>query len=305
MSRAQRPPAETVETVPSLVDSRPLGRTDLTGHLWQAPGAVVLDGELSWTEAVAVIPSGTRYLLEGDVEPRPRRLRESSVSATSHFLALAGFDVDGPGAAQHLADHARRYWIPDLCPHGLPESHCWTMGGGEVAAAHRAAVALDALRGGFHGVRQRNPLSVRRIDDLLSWPVLPNSAQWRSEAERDGGRLTRGRSRALLDQWATAALAACGVTPGVFWATGSGFPLVSLGSATGMGLHLLNVIQDGGRDEPAPPTSCEVCGAPVVLSRRPRAGDGIYCRAETCQRERRRINKQRTRAVAATEGVAR
>lgn len=232
-----------------------------------------------------------------------------------------------PLAAEHLAEHVRRFSRPDLCSHGLPVWHehprrsdghggrfaCRMLNpksdlvGVKVVDVQAMIQTFDALADALHHLttQRRQKLPRRIAADLLTWPVLHEDFRRlvRGEIERDNG-LPRARARQLVHLVPTAAMEAAGLRAEITWPS-QRRPEMALHAMTGVGVYLTDVLRMLGLDADERSLICSVCHQPFMPKRAPRPGEGIYCRSGDCQRERARRRQARRRdSLRGQQGVS-
>ena len=277
---------------------------------------------------------GVRYIAGGreHEEVLPRGVRHHAewsgnapvmLDATLHDvvkdLLLAGSRSE-EDAAEHLAEHARRYFFPELCRHGLPLWHDneppfkdRTRGNGSCAPAGvpgiegpavrvdhvvRMVTSLLAVQDSVYYLRkQRRPLRTQTIDDLLAWPVVRPKLQKALRGQCEGPtirnvELSRTAVRAVLD----GAIRQAPLRVEVSWQTHQR-PQPVLSAETVTGLYAFDVLEHVGAAEDEDRTfNCSACQRPYRPGRPPRKGEEHYCSRSECQRVRNRKKQARHRA---------
>jgi hypothetical protein len=291
-------------------DAQPVQRAD--GSWWvTAPG-----------EGDPTLPRGVHAEPDYSDDPAPTVLRETRHEVYEH-LSLTATLAD-EAAAEHLAAHVRNYGIPQLCgAHGLPVWHdgrTTSRGGSEragcrygeftgpdgsmtpaVSLEHVVSMvtSLDAI-GELHRhlVDMRTRPRRQVTEDVLRWPVqgpwLRQAAMGLLDGEASKGGPWSETARRLVSESLDRALRQSGMYLGMVWNRQTR-PELANHAQSSVSLYVLDVIEHLGAERDRTYV-CDVCRMPFTPKRAPRAGDGLFCRREECQRERTRRNVARSRA---------
>lgn len=288
---------------------------------WAYPKATVVETEMGFRvamtgKAIRVAPVDV-LVPESPEDPwftEPQPTRTAPLAEIVDHLRRTPSDASE--AAEHLAEHVRRFGAPDLCRHGLPPFHRWRTSGRtkeEVAAGRCASgyidirpvvdfvtaadVVLDAYDASLSQSKRWVP-SQRDLRDVLSWPLFEGDFRKvvRGEYDRDGG-LSKGRARQVADLWLTLLLDASGVRPIVASRRHIGPGLV-LATETVVGMYAVEFARLAGVDPVGVENACLACGKAIL-------GSGLYCSgAGPCQRERNRRKAANERRRKATKGAS-
>lgn len=261
--------------------------------------AARFDGQEWWVDSgpqrEEVLPRGVHR--DDDFDNAGRTLAATLHEVVEH-LSLTATMPDDQAAAEHLAEHARRFTWPDLCSsHGLPVFHD--------GAPRRGCPVSDRLRLGhvrrmvdaFDGIadaadhlqRQRRPLPTRIARDILEWGITPHSRTRAAVVERDNGLRVQD-ARHLVRTTLDGAARAADLHLSTRWQP-QRRPELALVAETTVALYVADTLAHVGTTSDDRTFVCSVCGQPFTPKRAPRPGDGLYCRRPECQRERARIRQ--------------
>lgn len=280
---------------------------------WRFPDAeAVLDEGVWWVallgEGELVRPRGVRADDHFDDEPEvlPETLHE-----VYEDLRLVAVQPDHGDAADHLAQHIRRFGVPELCGHGLPMWHsdrtdvsrgctAGRLPDGRVGVRvdHVAAMVttLDAIGQAYEYLTAHGAMPGRRaIDHLLAWPVQASALRSPAAVRHSDAAVAKRLLRGLVTRTLDAALRASGGYIGTAWRE-QRRPELVLFAQTTVSLYVADTLAHVGFIAPDRTLVCAFCGQPFTPKRPPRSEDTLCCRRPECQRERTRRNVARSRA---------
>lgn len=306
--------------VMTTIESRPWRFAD--AHLSDDGQMVELAGR-----GEPVLPLGAYD--EGALKPEPTKARYTVADAYEHLVAVTALD---PAAqAEHVLRHVQMYGLSQLCAaHGLPRWHTWPERDRPAEAARSLAgtvprgascpsapvdesgpgllsvAAVVRMAEGYYAVedlayRMRNGRTITRrpLEDAAA--LLPKGDRDVTadlaliELERDGVPLP-GHTRQLVVKASEELLKQSSARAGVVWIARQRPELV-MKAFDAWGLYAVELVRRLAVDNRAKSVFvCSVCGDAVVLMRRPKEGDQIYCADPECRREKERRKKARQRA---------
>lgn len=261
-----------------------------------------------------VLPQGVLFDDDYDNEP-PKPLRETLHEVMKNLDNLDTLDTDG--AAQHLADHFRRYGALDLCgAHGRPIWHApprhsgpglpgsvttscaypgETPDGGLGIKVTNVTRFVKHLRGleqiADHLARRRERTRDWMISDVLEGEFIDPRYADVVKARHAVGNFDQEATRRLLRYALDSDMQASKLTMTMRW-PGQRRPELALVANTVAALYVADVIAHIGSADPDRTFLCSVCGLPFTPKRRLRADEGVYCRRLECRRARN-LDKQR------------